>query len=100
MVLKKIFNLKGGIVCFLRPRPAPPGGSVDGGGGGDGELALVVSRPVVVLVENLLVDVVPLLVLLHSVGVRVHLGLHHHGGGYHLTITVVMGKQNLPALIL
>ena len=80
-------NLIYGIVCFLWWWwPAPPGGSVDGGGGG--ELAGVVPLSVVVSVENFFIDVVPLLALLHSVGVRVHLRLHHHGGRYHLTIIV------------
>ena len=87
-----MINLKGGIVGAT-----PPGCSVDGGGGG--ELALVVSLSVVFLVENFFVDVVPPLVLLHTVGVRVHLRLHHHGGGYHLAIdiTLVMVQRNLPA---
>ena len=65
-------------------RSAPPRGSVDGGGGW--ELAVVVSHPEGLVIENLFIDVVFILAVLDSVGVRVDLRLHHHGGGYHFTV--------------
>jgi len=62
----------------------PPRAPVDGGCGG--ELAVVVPSPVGLVVEDLLVDVVLVVVrLLDGVSIGVHLGLHHHRGGNHLT---------------
>ena len=47
---------------------------------------MVVPPPVGLVVEDLLVDVVLVVVgLLDGVSVRVHLCLHHHRGGNHLT---------------
>ena len=72
------------IACLFPPR-AP----VDGGCGG--ELAVVVPPPVGLVVEDLLVDVVLVVVrLLDGVSIGVHLGLHHHRGGNHLTEIIIL----------
>ena len=56
---------------------------------------MVVPPPVGLVVEDLLVDVVLVVVrLLDGVSIRVHLGLHHHRGGNHLTVIIILEAKS------